>query len=289
MDFVNDFFSNHEAALRLGSFLLVLVAMIAWEYRAPRRPLSLPRAKRWPGNLGLVATNTLLMKLLLPLATTGVALYASAGGWGLFNQTAWHPLLEIVLAVILLDMVIYWQHVIFHRLPPLWRLHRVHHADTDYDVTTGSRFHPIEILLSMLIKFLFIVLLGPSLAAVVLFEILLNATAMFNHANVALPTRLDRLLRYFLVTPDMHRVHHSIDKREQNRNFGFNLPWWDYLFGSYQAQPQAGHQGMVIGLTGLRDRRQCQTLIGMWGIPFMSRPPPRPDNEIPSPPHQTDG
>jgi len=169
---------------------------------------------------------------------------------------------------VLMDLVIYLQHVMVHAVPLLWRLHRVHHADLDYDVTTGARFHPLEIILSLLIKFAVILLLGPPLVAVVIFEVLLNATAMFNHGNVSLPPAVDRWIRWLLVTPDMHRVHHSIEDDETNSNFGFNLPWWDRLLGTYRAQPRSGHQGMVIGIRTFRETRQCVSLPGMLKIPF---------------------
>ncbi|MCL5044142.1 MAG: sterol desaturase family protein [Deltaproteobacteria bacterium] len=243
----------HEPTIRLGVFLAVFAAMALWEVGAPRRAASVGRAVRWPNNLGLTALNTLVLRLVLPAGAVGLALQAQHRGWGLLNNLALPGWAAVAASVILLDLAIYLQHVMFHAVPLLWRLHRVHHADLDFDVTTGSRFHTLEIVLSMGVKLAVVAALGPPVAAVLIFEVLLNATSMFNHANVALPAGIDRLLRWLLVTPDMHRVHHSIVVRETNSNFGFNLPWWDRLFGTYRAQPAAGHQGMTIGIEQFRD------------------------------------
>jgi len=215
--------------------------------------------------------NTSLLRVVFPVAAVGVAEYAQLSQWGLFNEVGAHPVVALVVSVIVLDMAIYLQHVMFHAVPLLWRLHRVHHADLDFDVTTGARFHPVEILLSMLIKFAVIVLLGPPLAAVVIFEVLLNAMAMFNHSNVQLPLVLDGVLRRVIVTPDMHRVHHSHLANETNSNFGFNLSVWDRLFGTYLAQPAAGHAGMVIGIDTFRDPAQCVKLSGILLMPFTGK------------------
>ncbi|WP_417617063.1 sterol desaturase family protein [Oceanisphaera sp.] len=244
---------EHEPWIRLGCFAGVLLTMMLWEWRSPRRPQHLGRLRRWPHNLLLVVINTLLLRLFFPLAAVGAALLASEHGWGLFNLLAIPFWLKLVLCLLILDLLIYWQHRLFHALPGLWRLHRVHHADLEFDVTTGLRFHPLEILLSMLLKLAAVILLGAPALAVLLFEVLLNATAMFNHGNIKLPKRLDAVLRRVLVTPDMHRVHHSVIPTETDSNFGFNLPWWDRLFGTYQAQPKAGQLGMTIGLTQFRD------------------------------------
>lgn len=262
---------EHEAALRLFFFLAVFAVVAGAELRWPRRALSLPRRLRWVHNLGLVALNTLLLRLLFPAAAVGVAAFAGARGWGLFHAWSLAPVAALVAGVVLLDLAIYLQHVMFHAVPLLWRLHRVHHADMDFDVTTGARFHPIEIVLSMLIKFAVILLLGPPLAAVVIFEILLNATAMFNHGNLRLPQAVDRRLRWLVVTPDMHRVHHSVADDEANSNFGFNLPWWDRLFGTYRDQPRGGHEGMTIGIYTCRDPDRVARLPGMLALPFMKR------------------
>ncbi|MEK7322725.1 MAG: sterol desaturase family protein [Pseudomonadota bacterium] len=264
---------GHEATVRLGIFLGVLAAMACWEWAAPRRRLTLPKPGRWAGNLGLVILDTIVLRLLFPAAALGMAAFAARQGWGVFNYFAAPSWLAIVICVVVLDFAIYLQHVMFHAVPLLWRLHRVHHADLDFDVTTGLRFHPFEIVLSTLIKFAVIAVLGPPLIAVMIFEVLLNAGAMFTHGNVRLPLGLDRLLRALVVTPDMHRVHHSVEEQETNSNFGFNLSLWDRLFGTYRAQPAAGHQAMTIGIRTFRDPRLCARLPGMLRIPFLGRGP----------------
>ncbi len=242
-----------EPAIRLGFFIAIFAVMALWEVLAPRRRQVQPRWRRWPSNLGIVALNSLLLRLLVPTAAVGLALLGEARGWGLLNNLSLAPWASALLAVLALDLTIYLQHVMFHSVPLLWRLHRMHHADLEFDVTTGARFHPLEILLSMLIKLAVVAALGPPALAVLIFEVLLNATAMFNHGNVRIPASVDRRLRWFVVTPDMHRVHHSILRRETNSNFGFNLPWWDRLFGTYRAQPAAGHDEMTIGLEDFRE------------------------------------
>ena len=267
MDF-EQFVLAHEPAIRLGFFLGVFALVGLWETVAPRRALTVSKALRWAGNLGVVALNTALLRLVFPLAAAGLAAFGTANGWGLLNHFQVPFWVAVPVAVIAMDFVIWLQHVMVHAVPALWRLHRVHHADLDYDVTTGARFHPIEIALSMLIKFATITVLGPPVVAVVIFEVLLNATAMFNHGNIRLPTALDGVLRWFVVTPDMHRVHHSIEDDETNSNFGFNLPWWDRLFGTYRAQPRAGHEAMTIGIHGHTDPREVARLDGMLLLPF---------------------
>jgi sterol desaturase/sphingolipid hydroxylase (fatty acid hydroxylase superfamily) len=263
---------DNETTVRLSAFFTVFSLMALWELWRPCRVARLGRGRRWFNNLTLVVVNALVLRLLFPAATVGVALYAQQDGWGLFNHLSWPPALETLLALVLLDLAIYLQHVMFHAVPLFWRFHRVHHADLDYDVTTGARFHPLEIILSMLIKFAVILLLGPSLLAVILFEVILNAMAMFNHSNISLPARLDRLLRWFVVTPDMHRVHHSIEDDEANSNFGFNLSWWDRLLGTYTRQPRHGHRDMVIGIRGFRDVGTCVSLPRLLLIPFAGKP-----------------
>ena len=252
------FFLAHEATTRLSLFGMLLLVMASWEALAPRRTLTMPRGLRWPNNLGIVALNTVVLRLVFPSAAVGAALVAEQHGWGLLNSLVMPLWLRVLVAVITLDFAIYLQHVIFHAVPLLWHLHRVHHADTDFDVTTGLRFHPVEILLSMLIKLGVVTALGAPAIAVLQFEFLLNAMAMFNHGNVRLPLRADRVIRWLVVTPDMHRVHHSIVPSETNSNFGFNLSWWDKLFGTYRAQPSAGHRDMTIGLDIFRDRSQLR-------------------------------
>jgi len=268
---MNDFILNHEPAIRLACFIGIFAVMAVWELLAPRRVLSQSKRQRWFNNLGLVVFNTALLRLVFPLAAVGMATTAELNGWGLFNRVETPGWLALSASVIILDGAIYLQHVMFHAVPLFWRLHRVHHADLDFDVTTGSRFHPVEILLSMLIKFAVIVLLGPPIVAVVVFEVLLNASSMFNHSNVRLPTALDALLRWLIVTPDMHRVHHSHLDHETNSNFGFNLSIWDRLFGTYRNQPQEGHEDMVIGIDTFRDPAHCVTLRGMLGMPLIGK------------------
>lgn len=247
---------DHETAIRLGCFLGVLLAMAGWELAAPRRALSQSKALRWYANLGIVALNTILARAVFPLAPIAVAMVAQERGWGLLNLAGAPSWVAVVAAVVILDFAIYLQHVMFHAVPALWRLHRMHHADLDFDVTTGARFHPIEILLSVAIKMGVIVLIGAPPAAVLIFEVLLNATSMFNHSNVRLPLGLDWVLRWVVVTPDMHRVHHSVMPHETNSNFGFNLPWWDRMLGTYRDQPEKGHRDMTIGIDMFRDPPQ---------------------------------
>jgi sterol desaturase/sphingolipid hydroxylase (fatty acid hydroxylase superfamily) len=262
---------SHEPIIRLGCFAGVLLLMALWEYLAPRRPLTVRRPARWSSNLGLVALNSLAVRLIAPLGAVSAAVLAEERGWGVLNNLALPAWLSVVLSVVVLDLVIYLQHVMFHAVPLLWRLHMVHHADLDFDATTGVRFHTLEILLSLVIKLAAVVLLGAPALAVLLFEVLLNATSVFNHGNVRLPAWLDRLLRLFVVTPEMHRVHHSILPRETNSNFGFNLPWWDFLFGTYKAQPADGHERMTIGLEQFRDQKRADRLHWMLLLPFVGR------------------
>jgi sterol desaturase/sphingolipid hydroxylase (fatty acid hydroxylase superfamily) len=246
----------YEPYIRLAAFGGVFAVMAIWELIGPRRKQAIGRAWRWPSNLGVVAVNTLLVRILFPITAVGLALVAEARGFGLFNVAALPAWVGVVASIVILDFAIYLQHVLFHAVPALWRLHRMHHADLEFDVSTGLRFHPVEILLSMVIKLTVVAALGAPALAVLIFEVLLNATSMFNHGNVRIPLALDRVLRWFVVTPDMHRVHHSILSRETNSNFGFNLPWWDRLFGTYRAQPAAGHEAMTIGIEQFRDPRE---------------------------------
>lgn len=264
-------FAATESTVRLASFAGVFLAMALWELLAPRRKLTVKRPLRWLSNLSLVVINTICARLVVPLSAVAMAELAARRHWGLFNWLAWPPWLEIVLVVVIFDLVIYLQHVMFHYVPALWRLHMVHHADLDIDVTTGVRFHTIEIVLSMLLKVAITAALGASAWAVVIFEVLLNATSMFSHSNVRLPLALDRLLRMIVVTPDMHRVHHSALRHETNSNFGFNLSWWDMLLGTYRDQPQTGHEQMTIGLEQFRDERQADRLHQMLLLPWSAR------------------
>jgi len=268
---MDTFVQDHEAVIRLGFFVGIFAVMAAWEVLAPRRVRTLSRLVRWTNNLGLVALDTVVVRLIFPAAAVGMAAYASAQDWGLLNHYEVPYWLAVVVSVVVLDFVIWLQHVMVHAIPVLWRIHRVHHADLDYDLTTGTRFHPIEIVLSMLIKFATIMVLGPPIVAVIIFEVILSGMAMFNHANVSLPAAVDRVVRWFVVTPDMHRVHHSIEDDETNSNFGFNLSCWDRLFGTYRDQPRGGHEGMTIGIRAFRTPGAVSWLPGLLALPFRGK------------------
>ena len=269
-----------DLVVRLAAFATILAAMVAWENAAPRRMQQLPRGLRWPGNLGIVALDALLVRLVFPVTAVGFALLVEARGWGLLNAAGIPAWAAIPVGVVVLDLAIYLQHVLFHAVPALWRLHRMHHADLELDATTGVRFHPAEILLSMALKLGVIAVLGVPAVAVLIFEILLNATSMFNHANVSVPERAERILRWIVVTPDMHRVHHSIERRETDSNFGFNLPWWDRLFGTYRDQPAAGHDKMTIGIAAFRDPAELR--LGRMLLQPLRDAGPRPQRDAPT-------
>ena len=248
----------NESTLRLAAFAAVLAVIAVWEAIAPRRARRFKRIERWPHNLALPALNNLLLMLVAPAAEVGVAIAAQSNGWGFLPSSSLPMSVQLVAAIVLLDLAIYVQHVVFHAVPLLWRVHRVHHADTDFDVTTGTRFHPLEIAISTAFKCAVIVAIGATPVAVIAFEILLTASSMFEHANARIPLSLDRWLRWIVVTPDMHRVHHSSTMDETNSNYGFNIAWWDRLFGTYRAQPAAGHEGMQIGLEIFRDPNEVR-------------------------------
>jgi len=269
---INELLLTHEVAIRAGVFFGVLILMAVWEVFAPRRASTISKVVRWGNNLGLVVFNSILLRFIFPTAAVGVAIFVSEHNWGLLNFFHLPPLISVAISIVVLDFVIYFQHVLMHAIPALWRLHRVHHADLDYDFTTGVRFHPLEIIVSMLIKFVAILILGPPVAAVVIFEVILNASSMFNHGNIKLPAALDRILRLLIVTPDMHRVHHSVEKDESNRNFGFNLSWWDHLFDTYRQQPRAGHEEMVVGIQNYRELRDVTSIHGLLLLPFRNKP-----------------
>ena len=245
----------NEPLVRLGFFVGILVLMAVWEVAAPRRCREIPRLLRWTNNVALVVLDAALVRVAFPIVAVGLALLAAEEGWGLLNVMGASFLPALVVSFLVLDLAIYLQHVMFHAVPALWRVHRVHHADLEFDVTTGLRFHPVEILLSMGIKLGVVIALGPPAIAVLVFEVLLNGTSMFNHSNIRIPLRVDRILRWIVVTPDMHRVHHSIHEHEANSNFGFNLPWWDRLLGTYTPQPRDTHEGMIVGVDQFRTRR----------------------------------
>ena len=262
---------ENEAVIRLGFFLGVFIIVAIWELLSPRRVLTTSKTIRWTSNMGVVLIDTLVVRFLFPVMAINVAVMAGENGWGLLNNLDIPDWLSLIAGVLILDLIIYLQHVMFHAVPALWRLHMMHHADLDYDVTTGLRFHPLEIYISMGIKVAAIAALGASPLVVLIFEVTLNATAMFNHGNIKLPLQIDKVLRLLVVTPDMHRVHHSVTIRETNSNFGFNFPWWDRLMGTYRAQPVAGHEGMTIGLSQFRDAKR-NTLPWMLVLPFTGEP-----------------
>ena len=256
-----------ETAIRLTAFLCVIGLMASWEAFSPRRKLQTPRTTRWLANLSVAALNTLIVRILFSSGAVGLAIVAANQGWGLLNTVQWPFWVEGLLAIAALDLAIYLQHILFHRVADLWRFHMVHHADTDYDVTTGIRFHPIEMMLSMLIKSAAAVLVGASPVSVLIFEIVLNASSMFNHGNVHIPLSIDKVFRWVVVTPDMHRIHHSVLPQEANQNFGFNFPWWDYLFGTYLASPSRGQQDIIFGLNQFRSPA-CLQLRNILKLPF---------------------
>ena len=268
---MSEYILSHESGIRLGFFIGILILMGFWESIAPRRPYSMSKRSRWIANLGIVVIDSLILRLAFPVTAVYIASLNEGSGRGFLNQSGLPYWLAIVIGVLLLDFIIYLQHATFHAFPIFWRLHMIHHTDLDFDTTTGVRFHPLEILLSMVIKIGAVFVLGIVPLAVILFEILLNATSLFNHGNVRLPQPIDRVLRFFVVTPEMHRVHHSVIIRETNSNFGFNLPWWDRVFGTYRDQPAAGHEGMTIGLSHFRDPGEL-TLPRLLVLPFTGSP-----------------
>lgn len=254
-----------ETTIRLSVFAGVFVIMAIAEALWPRKVRTQPRASRWFTNIGMVVLDSIAVRILFPIVAVGVAEYAAARGWGLLNLIALPYWLKVLISAVLLDMAIYWQHVASHKIPMLWRVHRVHHADRDIDVSTGNRFHPIEIVLSMLYKFVVIIILGPAALGVFIFEVLLNGSAMFNHANVRLPLGLDKVVRFLFVTPDMHRVHHSFHRDETDSNYGFNLAIWDRIFGTYIDQPRDGHDDMTIGMKNYQDDKPSNIV---WSLLF---------------------
>lgn len=255
-----NFTVNQELIARISVFVGVLLLMLVWEQLLPRRKRTIISWRRRFNNLLLVAIDTLLVRLLLPLAAVSTAAIATIHNFGLFNYLDLNPWFAGCLSFLILDLTIYFQHRLFHKYSLLWRLHRVHHSDTEFDTTTGVRFHPLEIILSMCIKIVAVALLGPPIVAVIVFEIVLSATSLFNHGNVKIPVIIDRYLRWIMVTPDMHRVHHSAIKNETNSNFGFNIPWWDRIFVTYIDQPDQGHEKLKVGLNEFRDRRFVNVL-----------------------------
>ena len=268
---MNEYILSHEAAIRLGFFIGILALMGFWEWIAPRRPHHTSQKSRWFANLGIVVIDSLALRLVFPVTAVYMASLNESNSGGVLIQSGLPYWLGILIGVMLLDFIIYLQHAMFHAFPVFWRLHMMHHTDLDFDTTTGIRFHPLEIFLSMGIKIAAVFVLGIAPLAVVLFEILLNSTSLFNHGNVRLSQPVYRVLRLFVVTPEMHRVHHSVIIRETNSNFGFNLPWWDRLFGTYRSVPSAGHEGMTIGLSHFRNPGEL-TLPRLLILPFTGNP-----------------
>lgn len=262
-----EFIYNNEAAIRLFVFVLGLTLLALWEWISPKRELTQAKAKRWLNNIALVVSSTVLLRVFVPIAAVGVAYHVEHEHEGLLNHLQMPFWIRAVVSFIILDISIYFQHVFFHVIPVLWRFHRVHHSDLDCDVTTGVRFHPVEIILSILLKFLAIISIGAPVLSVILFELVLNLMSMFSHSNIRLNEKFERILRRLFVTPDMHRVHHSMRENETNSNFGFNLSLWDRAFGTYMAQPEAGHQEMIIGLDQFREPK-WQTISGLLRMPF---------------------
>ena len=261
---------DNELAVRLGCFIAIFIAMGIWETLAPRRTLTASKRLRWDNNLAITLLNSVIIRIIFPAAAVGMAFMSEWSGWGIFNMLRVPSLPAGILSLLILDLTIYTQHLLFHRIKIFWLLHRMHHTDLDIDVTTGTRFHPLEILLSMELKIVTVVLIGAPAWSVLLFGILLNATSMFNHSNVRMPANVDRILRRIVVTPDMHRVHHSIIADEMNSNFGFNFPWWDRLFGTYRDQPVMGHDAMIIGLANFLDTKYLK-LPWMLAVPFIRK------------------
>lgn len=260
---------HNETTIRLSIFLGAFVLLALWEWRWPKRELTQNKLKRWFNNIALMVTGTLLVRVVTPMAAIGVAYVVEKQHLGLANHFELPLWLEVVIVFVILDLAIYFQHAMFHVLPVMWRFHRVHHSDLDYDITTGVRFHPVEILISVFIKMFLIVALGAPVLAVILFEIALNFMSMFTHCNIYLNEKMERVLRWFIVTPDMHRVHHSVQENETNSNFAFNISIWDRIFGTYRAEPEAGQLGMTIGMTQFREKK-WQNYGGLLSTPFSS-------------------
>jgi sterol desaturase/sphingolipid hydroxylase (fatty acid hydroxylase superfamily) len=265
---LSDWLIQNEATLRLSFFLTIFAVMAIWEVLSPKRKLLLPKIDRWLNNIGLMVINTMALRLVFPVAAVGLAIWLETQNQGLLNKIELPLWLEIIFGLLLLDLLIYFQHRIFHSVPILWQLHKVHHADLDFDVTTGARFHTLEILISMLIKMAAIYVLGVPAVAVLAFETLLNASSMFNHGNIRIPNHIDKMVRYVFVTPDMHRIHHSRIQKEANSNYGFSISTWDRLFKTYTSKPNKGHVGMDIGISENQSHHQTNRLDGMMLMPF---------------------
>jgi sterol desaturase/sphingolipid hydroxylase (fatty acid hydroxylase superfamily) len=268
MQELQDIIINNESNIRLSFFFGIFFIMAILEYIIPKRVLQISKNKRWFNNISLVFLNTLIVRILFPTAAVGIAIFAKDNSFGIFNILKLNIFLEVILSIIILDLIIYWQHRFFHTIDFFWKFHKVHHSDMDYDITTGFRFHPIEIIFSMLIKFFFILLLGVPIVAVVYFEIILSTLAIFNHSNINLPRKFDFILRFFIVTPDMHRIHHSIFSNELNSNYGFNISLWDRVFNSYTSKSKNNQESMTIGLENLQDEKKTVSLFSILKLPF---------------------
>lgn len=260
---------NNESSIRLSFFFGIIIIMTTLEYIIPRRKLLISKSTRWFNNITLVFLNTLIIRILFPTAAVGVAIFANNNNIGIFNLIELSIFTTTIFSIILLDLIIYWQHRFFHKIDFLWKFHKVHHSDMDYDLTTGFRFHPIEIIFSMFIKFFFIILLGVPVVAVVCFEVILSTLAIFNHSNISISKKLDTLIRYFIVTPDMHRIHHSIYNKELNSNYGFNISLWDRIFKSYTNTPKDKYEKMTIGLENLQDEKKTVSIFSILKLPFI--------------------
>ncbi|MBI1244711.1 MAG: sterol desaturase family protein [Alphaproteobacteria bacterium] len=258
---------THEAALRLGIFLGLLAAFALWEALAPRRADPPARTRRWPVNLAFVVLGGLVTRVVLPGGVAAFAASAQANGWGFLAALAIPDWAAFVVSIVALDLAIYFQHRLFHRIPVFWSIHRMHHSDTMFDVSTAVRFHPVEIGLSLAIKVAVVAVIGASPESVLAFEILLNAASLFNHTNGRMPDWIERPLRLIVVTPDMHRIHHSARREETDSNFGFSVSIWDRLFATYRAEPADGQDGLTIGLESYRER-ESQGLLRLLAQPF---------------------
>ena len=267
---MSTFIIDHQLTIRLSSFFGILLFMAIWEMIAPRRVLRAPKTFRWMSNLLLTTLNSIIARFLFPLSAAALAVIGEERGWGIMGYFRVSSFTAGLFSIVLLDLAIYFQHLLFHKVRILWYIHGMHHTDLDIDVTTGARFHPIEILLSFLIKVGVILFIGTPAWSFLIFEIILNATSMFNHSNIFINVKIDRVLRFILVTPDMHRVHHSVIIREHDSNFSFSFSWWDRLFGTYLSQPKEGHDNMVIGLANFRDPKGL-SLPRLIALPFTSR------------------
>jgi len=263
---------ENENIFRMSIFFGLLIIMGVWELLAPRKVPKISKSYRWLNNLGLVFFNGFILKVIFPVASTGMAIIASNNNWGILHYYEIPTLISLIIFIVIMDLIIYFQHVMVHAVPLFWQLHKVHHIDLDYDTSTGARFHTLEILLSFMIKLIAIILLGPSVIAVIIFEVILNAMAMFNHGNVGLPNWLDKVLRYVIVTPDMHRIHHSIEEDETNSNFGFSISLWDRIFGTYKNDARLSQEDLIIGIKGYNEIKQTNNVLGMLLIPFKDIP-----------------